>query len=413
MTSSTALPEKIVILGAGHAGGSLAAFLRQFGHAGPVTLIGDEPYAPYQRPPLSKAWLAGTSNLENVLLRPEAWYASNDVDMRLSRRCVRIDRANRTVHLDNGDTIDYDAAIIATGARPRVLSLPGETLKNVFVLRSIDDADAIKNAITPGVRVALIGAGYIGLEVAASAVKAGAEAIVLEREPRCVARVACPAISEFLENYHRGQGVTFHVDAFVSGFAGEDAVEGVLLESGEQIPCDVAIVGAGVVPNDEIARDAGVDCSNGVEVDEDARSSDPHVFAIGDVSYRPLQDYDRRGRLESVPNALEQARRVASILTARKPPPAETPWFWSDQFDLKIQIAGLLLDADKQIVRGSKENAKFSVFHLKGDVVRAVESINAPPEFMMGRKWIAARTRIDPSRLADVSVPIKEVIKDA
>ena len=410
MTPDPSLPQSVVIIGAGHAGGSVAAQLRQAGFAGSITLIGEEPVVPYQRPPLSKAWLAGTSNLDHVILRPGEWYREADVDLRLDTIVTGIDRAARRVALSGGETISYDALIIATGARPRVLGIPGEDLAGVLSLRTLADAEALKAAMIPGKTIALIGAGYIGLEVAASARKAGLKAIIIEREARSAARVASETMSGFLERYHGDHGVDFIFNAAASGFAGTDTVTAVELADGRSIPCDLVLVGAGVVPNDELAREAGLECGNGIIVDGEARTSDPAIFAIGDVSYRPLELYNTQFRLESVPNALEQARCVAHVLSSTPPHAPEVPWFWSDQYDLKIQLAGLPLDATSQLVRGDPASGKFAVFHMRGNRVRAVEAVNAPPEFMFGRKLIAAGTPVDLERLADVSVSMKQVV---
>lgn len=410
MTQPANVPQNIVIIGAGHAGGTVAAQLRQDGFAGAITLVGEEPVVPYQRPPLSKAWLAGTSSLDHVILRPLEWYGENQVDLRLDTRVASIDRAGRTIALTSGETLPYDALIIATGARPRRLGVPGEDQDGVQALRTLADAEALKAAMLPGKSIVLIGAGYIGLEVAASARKAGMKAIVVEREARSVARVACETMSAFLENYHTGHGVEFIVNAAARGFAGEGAVSAVELADGRVIPCDLVLVGAGVVPNDELAREAGLACGNGIVVDYEARTSDPAIFAIGDVAYRPLDLYNTQFRLESVPNALEQARCVAFVLTGKAPHAPEVPWFWSDQYDLKIQLAGLPLDATSQVVRGDLAAGKFAVFHMKGDVVRAVEAVNAPPEFMFGRKLIASGAPVDLDRLADASVSMKQVV---
>jgi 3-phenylpropionate/trans-cinnamate dioxygenase ferredoxin reductase component len=409
MTQPVNAPQNVVIIGAGHAGGAVAAQLRQDGFAGAITLVGDEPVVPYQRPPLSKAWLAGTSSLDHVVLRPAEWYGENHVDLRLETRVAGIDREARKVALAGGETLPYDALIIATGARPRQLGVPGEDLAGVQALRTLADAEALKAAMLPGRTIVLIGAGYIGLEVAASARKAGMKAIVVEREARSVARVACETMSAFLEDYHARHGVEFIFKAAAKGFAGSGGVTAVELADGRLLACDLVLVGAGVVPNDELAREAGLACGNGIVVDYEARTSDPAIFAIGDVAYRPLDLYNTQFRLESVPNALEQARCVAHVLSGKPVPAPEVPWFWSDQYDLKIQLAGLALDATSQIVRGDPATGKFAVFHMKGDAVRAVEAVNAPPEFMFGRKLIALGTPVDTGRLADISVSMKQV----
>jgi 3-phenylpropionate/trans-cinnamate dioxygenase ferredoxin reductase subunit len=400
----------VVIVGAGHAGGSVAAFLRQYGHQGRIVLIGDEPLLPYQRPPLSKAWLKGEADADSLSLKPADWYAANNVMLRLGGVAERINRSEKTVTLASGEVIPYDYLVLATGARARELPIPGSDLAGVLALRTAADAELLKNALGPDKRLAVVGGGYVGLEAAASARALGSHAMVIERESRVLARVACETLSHFFQDYHGKHGVAFELNAGVAAFEGQDGhVTGVRFADGRIVACDVALVGVGAVPNDELAKNAGLPAGNGVVVDLEARTDDPSIFAIGDVAHRPLPLYDRQFRLESVPNALEQAKQAASAILGRPAPPSETPWFWSDQYDLKLQIAGLPFDADRQVVRGDVAAAKFAVFHLKGDLVQAVEAVNAPPEFMAGKQLIAKRTPVDADKLADLSVSMKEV----
>ncbi len=404
---------RILILGAGHAGGTAAALLRQLGWSGPVTLLGEEPVAPYQRPPLSKAWLKGEADANSLALRPESFYAEHRIDLRLGVRAERIVRseAGGEVQLADGEALSYDKLILATGSRARRIPLPGLELDGVLELRTAADADRLKAALRPGARLAVVGGGYIGLEAAASARALGAEAVVIELQPRLLARVAHEALSAFVHDYHRSRGVTFELAAGVAALEGEDGhVAAVRLVDGRRIACDVALIGVGAVPNQELAVDAGLVCDNGVVVDLAARTSDPCVYAIGDCTRRPLPLYGCTGRLESVPNALEQAKQAVADLCGTRPPTSETPWFWSDQFDLKLQIAGLPLDAVRTIVRGEPSTARFAVFHLNAqDQVQAVEAINAVPEFMAGRQLIGSRRPVQPAKLADISVSMKEV----
>lgn len=400
----------VVIVGAGHAGGSVAAFLRQYGHEGRIVLIGDEPLLPYQRPPLSKAWLKGEADADSLSLKPADWYAENNVMLRLGGVAERINRSEKTVTLASGEVIPYDFLVLATGARARELPIPGSELAGVLALRTAADAELLKNALGPDKRLAVVGGGYVGLEAAASARALGSHAMVIERESRVLARVACETLSHFFQGYHGKHGVAFELNAGVAAFEGQDGhVTGVRFADGRVVACDVVLVGVGAVPNDELAKGAGLSTVNGVVVDLEARTDDPSIFAIGDVSHRPLPLYDRQFRLESVPNALEQAKQAASAILGRPGPLPETPWFWSDQYDLKLQIAGLPFDADRQVVRGDVAAAKFAVFHLKGDLVQAVEAVNAPPEFMAGKQLIAKRTPVDVNKLADPSVSMKEV----
>jgi 3-phenylpropionate/trans-cinnamate dioxygenase ferredoxin reductase subunit len=400
----------VVIVGGGHAGGSAAAFLRQFDYDGAITIIGEEPIAPYQRPPLSKAWLKGEADAESLALKSEDFYTENHIDLRLATEAVSIDRVAKTVALEGGETVPYEILIIATGARARRLELPGAELEGVQVLRSAADAEMLKLALGPSKRLAVIGGGYIGLEAAASGRALGAEAVVIEAQPRILARSHCELLSDFFTAYHRARGVTFELGAVIEGFVGEGGhVTGVKLADGRVIACDDVVVGIGVVPNDELAREAGLECSNGVVVDLEARTADPAIFAIGDVTQRPLPLYARSHRLESVANALEQAKQAAAAIAGRPAPPHEVTWNWSDQYDIKLQLAGLPFDADEILVRGEPATNSFAVFHLKGDVIRAVEAINAPAEFMAGKQLIGSQKRIDRAKLADRAVSMKLV----
>ena len=407
MTSADA---HVVIVGAGHAGGTLAALLRQYGLAGEITLVGEEPIPPYQRPPLSKAWLKGEADAESLALKPLEFYAGNQIDFRPSVRGVSIDRARKVLDLSDGSELAYDILVLATGARPIRLPIPGADLGGILELRTAADAEALKAALGPGRTMAVVGGGYIGLEAAASARALGADAVVLEREPRILARVAGDVLSNFFRQVHEGHGVRFLTGASVTGFRGEGGkVTGVELADGRVIDCDLALVGVGAVPNQELAQEAGLAVNRGVVVDLEARTSDPAIFAIGDVTLRPMPIYGRDFRMESVPNALEQAKQVACAITGRPAPAGETPWQWSDQYDIKLQIAGYNFDSDQSLVRGDPASGHFAIFHLKGDQVQAVEAINSPPEFMMGRQLIGSRRPVDKQRLADTSVSMKEV----
>lgn len=402
---------KVLILGAGHAGGTAAALLRQYGHKGQITLVGEEPFAPYQRPPLSKAWLKGEADPESLALKPVEFYAEQGIDFRPGVRGLRLKRSETTVLLSDGSRLPYDVLVLATGARAIPLRIPGAGLEGVMFLRTAADAERLKAAVGPGRRLAVVGGGYIGLEVAASGRTLGAEVVVLEREARLLARVACPALSNFFRGYHERQGVAFELGCSVTAFEGEGGkVVGVRLADGRVVPCDVVVVGVGAAPNDEIAAEAGLATARGVMVDLDARSvTDPMVFAIGDVSHRPMPIYDRNFRMESVPNALEQAKQTASAITGRPRPAGECPWQWSDQYDLKLQIGGYPFDADQVLLRGDPASGRFAVFHLNGDQVQAVEAINSPPEFMIGKKLILSRRPVNKAKLADPSVSMKKV----
>jgi 3-phenylpropionate/trans-cinnamate dioxygenase ferredoxin reductase component len=401
---------RVVIAGAGHAGGSAAAFLRQMAFPGDIVIIGQEPLPPYQRPPLSKAWLKGEADAAALALKPAAFYPDANIDLRLNATVTAIDRAARTVTTDTGEIIPYDHLILATGARARRLPIPGMQLGNVLELRTAADADKLKAALGPGKRLAVIGGGYIGLEAAASARALGADATVIEREPRVLARVACEILSDFFQSFHRAQGVTIELNAGVEALVGDGTISGVRLSDGRLVPCDAALVGVGAVPNEELAKDSGLACEGGIVVDLAARTEDPSIYAIGDCAHRPLPLYGRMMRLESVPNALEQARQAASDICGKPPPIPEVPWFWSDQYDLRLQIAGIPFDTAEIVVRGDVAGGRFALFHLTADgTVQAVEAVNASTEFMGGRRIIQRRKKLARERIADMAVSMQEL----
>jgi 3-phenylpropionate/trans-cinnamate dioxygenase ferredoxin reductase subunit len=397
---------KVLIIGAGHAGGTAAALLRQYGHEGPIVLTGEEPEPPYQRPPLSKAWLKGEADLEALLLRPEDFYAGQGIELRLGVTAAAIDAAAKTVTFADGLVEPYDALILATGSTARKLTIPGADRPDLLELRTLADAERLKAALGPGRQLAVVGGGYVGLEAAASARALGADAVIIERMDRVLARVASEPLSDFFTRYHRAHGVQVLTSAEVTAF--EDG--GVRLADGRLIEADAILVGVGAAACDQLAATAGLTCEAGVVVDESAQTSDPAIWAIGDVTFRPIPVHGGlRQRLESVPNALEQAKQAAAAITGRPAPTPEVPWFWSDQYDVKLQIAGLPQGADRQVLRGDPDKAAFAVFHLTRDRIVCVEAVNAPAEFMAGRQMIGRETPVNAGRLADPSVTMKAV----
>ncbi|WP_292132143.1 FAD-dependent oxidoreductase [Brevundimonas sp.] len=401
-----ALMTKVLIIGAGHAGGSVAAFLRQYGHKGPIVLAGQEDAPPYQRPPLSKAWLKGEADLDALLLRPLSFYAEQDIDFRPGVEAVSVEPSARRVVFHDGSEETYDVLVLATGATARKLPVPGGDHPDLLELRTLHDAERLKGVLGPGRRLAVVGGGYVGLEAAASARALGAEVVVIERAPRVLARVASQTLSDFFTERHRAHGVEILAGAEVTAIARD----GVALADGATIQADAVLIGVGAVASDGLARSAGLLCDDGVVVDEQARTSDPAVFAVGDMTRRPIPVHGGvHHRLESVPNALEQAKQAAAAIVGRPGPAPEVPWFWSDQYEFKLQIAGLPFDADRQVVRGDPSAGAFAVFHLAGDKLVCVEAVSAPPEFMAGKKLIAAAAPVDAAKLADVSVSMKAV----
>ncbi len=403
---------RIVIVGAGHAGGTVAALLRQHGHEGPIELIGQEPVAPYQRPPLSKAYLKGEAGIEDLKLRPDSFYAEQGIALRLGLQAEAVDRVGKRVRLGDGSHAAYDILVLATGSANRKLDLPGAEPGDLLELRSLADAERLKQALGPGRRLAVVGGGYVGLEAAAAARSMGAEVTVIELAPRVLARVACEELSGFFAAYHRSRGVEIltgvQVDAVERSGAGPQALR---LSDGRRIPCDAVLVGVGARACADLADGCGLECEFGVVVDATGRTSDPAVYAIGDVTFRPMPHYgDRHHRLESVPGVLDQARQAVAAILGQTPPPHEVPWFWSDQYDLKLQIAGVPFEADRRVIRGDMGAARFSIFHLAADRIAAVEAVNCPPDFMAGRQLIAQARRVDAEKLADPRVSMREVL---
>jgi 3-phenylpropionate/trans-cinnamate dioxygenase ferredoxin reductase subunit len=399
--------QRVVIVGAGQAGVQAAATLRSEGYEGALTLVGEESYPPYQRPPLSKAYLSGDFVRERLFLKPDSFYAETACDLRVGVTALRIDRAAKTVSLSAGGSVPYDRLLLTTGARVRTLPVQGAELAGVYYLRGIDDVDRLRPELKAGSRLIVVGAGYIGLEVAAVAAKHGLQVTVLEAADRVMVRAASPQLSAFYEKEHRAHGVAFRFGRVAQAFEGTDRVEAVRID-GERVPADFVLVGVGIVPNCEIAQEAGLACDNGIVVDEYAATSDPDIFAAGDCTNHPTFA-GGRVRLESVHNAIEQAKHAALAMLGKGTPYSEAPWFWSDQYDLKLQIAGLARAGDVTVMRGTPESRKFSVFHLRDGVVAAVEAVNAAPDYIVGRRLIAARAIIAPERLADLSVPVKSL----
>ena len=404
------MTDHIVILGAGHAGGQTAVSLRQRKFPGRITIIGEEPYPPYQRPPLSKKYLAGECDAERLFLRQEKFYADHDVELRLSARVDAIDRTAGQLVLANGESVSYDRLVVATGSRVRRLDLPGSDLAGIHYLRSIRDVDEIRKQFSPGARLAVIGAGYIGLEVAAVAATRGLFVTVLETADRVMSRVVSPVVSKFFEKIHREAGVDIRCGIRPgAGFAGDEKLEAIRADDGTLLPADIAIIGVGIAPNVELAETAGLECDNGILVDEFCRTSDPRILAVGDCTNHPNSLLGRRLRLESVHNAQEQAKTAAATICGILEPYAQVPWFWSDQYDLKLQIAGLTEGYDEVVLRGDPDERAFAAFYLRDSRLIAVDAINSAREFMLSKKLIAIGARFDPEILADPEIAFKDM----
>lgn len=399
-----------VIVGAGQAASQAVDSLRREGFTGRMLLVGDEPELPYQRPPLSKKFLAGELDRERVYVRPRSFYEQNHCELLLGRRATGLDRVGHTLTLDDGTHLHYDKLLLATGSRPRLLRIPGAELGGVHYLRSLADVDAIRAEATAGKRAVIVGAGYVGLECAATCVKLGLEVTVLEMEDRVMSRVVAPEMSVFYTAEHVAHGVRILCNTLVSAFEGTGRVGAVVCRDGSRHPADLVIVGIGIVPNQELAQQAGIACDNGIAVDDRCRTSDPCVFAIGDCCSHPSHRYGRRIRLESVDNAFEQAKTAAANLCGKDVVHDKVPWFWSDQFDLKLQIVGLSQDYDQVVLRGDPAAKAFSCCYLRAGELVAVDAVNDARSFMGAKKLIAERAHPDPARLADLTVPIKESV---
>lgn len=401
------MADPFVIIGGGQAAAQAVAGLRQEGHEGPVMLIGEEPYLPYQRPPLSKKFLAGELERDRLLIRPEAFYEG--VERRLGVRAETIDRRAKRVTLSDGSEVSYRKLLLATGSRVRTLSVPGVDLERVHYLRTIGDVEAIRADLQGARRLVVVGGGYIGLEAAAVCLKLGLEVTVLEMEDRVMSRVTAPVMSEFFEAVHAAEGVNIRTGVQVAAIEGGGCAERVVSAGGEAFPAEVVVIGAGIMPNQELAAEAGLPCDDGIVVDACGRTEDPDIFAAGDCTRHPNAVLGRPVRLESVQNAIDQSKVAAAAMCGRLSPYEDVPWFWSDQYDLKLQIAGLSQGHDGFVVRGAPEGRRFSVFYLKGGRVIAVDSVNAPADHLVGRKLVGARAEVPPERLADTSIPVKEL----
>ena len=397
----------VVIVGAGQAGGEAASELRKLGFAGRILILGEEAQPPYKRPPLSKAYLAGTVQESGLYVMQTAQLEKVNIEFRGNARVTRIDRASKTLHLADGSTQAYDKLVLATGGRARTLPVPGADAPNVYVLRTIADVEKIKAHCQAGKRAVIVGGGFIGLEGAAVMVKLGLKVTLLEGLPRVLARVTVPQVSEFFERAHREAGVDLRTGAQLAGFEGSP-VTAVKLADGTRIECDFVVVGIGLIANTEVAQEAGLVVDNGIVVDEFARTSDPEIVAAGDCTNHPSEFLGGRVRLESVQNAMEQGRIAARTLFGKNEPYRTVPWFWSDQYDLKLQMVGLSNAHDQLVVRGDPATQRnFAVFYLKDGKLIAADTVSRPQDFMFAKKLVAEGARIDPAQLADESVALK------
>lgn len=403
--------QRLVIVGASYAGVQLAATAREIGFAEPIVIVGDELHAPYQRPPLSKGLLTGKTSIDQLSLRGPDFFAQNDIELLLGRRAETMDAGARIVTLDDGATLDYGWLALATGARCRPVSIPGSGLEGVFNLRTLDDALKVADAADRAQRACVIGGGFIGLEVASALRSRGIEVTVIEAQPRLLMRGFPPGMSAYVEHAHKTHGTQVLTGRGVRALhADKGRVASLELDDGTRIDCELVVMGIGVLPNAEIAQRAGIAVDNGIVVDMLGRTSAPRVLAMGDVANMALPaapGTPQRIRLESIQAANDGAKAAASLLVEREQPSTGVPWFWSDQFDLKFQMAGLPLPSDEAVLRGDMSTDRFSVFYLRDGALVAAHSVNKPAEHMQSRKLIAARARFTPNQLADESFDLK------
>jgi 3-phenylpropionate/trans-cinnamate dioxygenase ferredoxin reductase subunit len=400
----------VVVVGASHAAVQAVDTLHREGQGRPIVLVGEEPYLPYNRPPLSKKYFSGEMDRERLLLRTGHFYEQANVEVRLGVRVTAVDRTDRRLRLSDGEELQYEYLLLCVGSRNRVLNVPGADLRGVHYLRTIADVDGIRDSLTGARRLVVVGAGYIGLEAAASARHLGLDVTVLEMADRPMNRVVAPEMSAFYLKRHTAAGVQVHCQMSVTALAGSpDGRVRAVLCGDREYPADLVIVGVGIQPETTLAAACGLRCENGIWVDEYGQTSDSHVYAAGDCTYHPSVRYGRRVRLESVDNAVEQARTAASNICGKSMRHEHVPWFWSDQYDLKLQIAGLSQGYEQTVLRGNPDSGKFALYYLAQGELLSVDAVNSPKDFMTARKWIAERKRPDTAKLADPLVDLKSI----
>lgn len=403
------MTHSIIIVGSSHAAAQTSVSLRQGGWEGDITVIGEETVLPYHRPPLSKDFLSGQKDIDEILIRPAESYSSASITMRLGERVGAIDRKSKTILTDAGHELSYDKLVLATGARVRKLPVAGEGLEGVYYLRDTADVLRIKEHASRARSAVIIGGGYIGLETAASLRKQGLEVTVLEAMPRVLQRVTAPQLSKFYKRVHSEEGVTILENVIASEVKKDGEGLCVLTACDKALSADFVIIGIGVIPNIELAEAAGLKLGNGIAVNEFCQTSDPDIYAAGDVTWHYNPIYGTHVRLESVPNATEQGKVIAAHINGAPKPYHSLPWFWSDQFDLKLQIAGLSNGFDDVVIRGDIETGRsFAAYYFKGAQFIAVDAVNAPRDFMFGKMSLTKGVNLDKVKLADLEIGLKE-----
>ena len=401
-----------VIVGAGQAGAQCAASLRQNGYEGEILLIGAETEAPYERPPLSKGYLAGKTDREKLLLRGADFYAERDITLRTGVTVTQIDPDRKLITLDSSNQISFDQLVLATGTAARPLPVPGGDMAGVHLLRSLADVDGIRRDLDRAQNVIIIGGGYIGLEAAAVTAQLGLKPVIIEMQDRLLARTSAPEIAAFYKSLHEESGVDIKLGVGVSEVRGTDRVEQVILSDGSSLDADVIIAGIGVVPCTALAEQAGLTVDNGIVVDEFCRTSTADIWAIGDCTLHPSAHLGRSIRLESVPNAIGQGKTAAADICGSATPYDELPWFWSDQYDLRLQIAGIAEANHTNVLRGDPASKSFSVLWMDGDVMTACESVNRPKDFLQAKKLISGKVHLRVDELQDIEIPLKTLSAD-
>ena len=402
--------NNLVIIGTGQSAAQCALTLRRNMFKDNITMIGEEKHLPYQRPPLSKEFLSGEVSIERVFMKSKEFFDQNDVAIFTSTPVISIDRNKKILSLSNQEDLTYNKLVIATGSRVRKLNVEGSSLKNISYLRSIEDANRLKEYFKFGKKLVIVGAGYVGLEVAATAVKKGINVTLIEMENRIMSRTVDPVISKYFDSLHRQNGVEIFLEAALEKFEGKDAVERVICSNGQIIEADGVLIGVGILPNQELAESAGLNCNNGILVDEFGRTEDTSIFACGDCTNHPNAYLNKNLRLESVHNALEQAKTVAMSLLGKQEKYNQVPWFWSDQYDKKLQIVGFSDDHDELVIRGSIEEDNFMLFFLKEGKLIAVNAVNNPKEFLICKKLVANKQKISSDAISNQSVDLKELL---
>jgi 3-phenylpropionate/trans-cinnamate dioxygenase ferredoxin reductase subunit len=406
-----ATDENFVIIGAGQAAGRAAEAMRTQGFDGCVTIVGDEAYPPYERPALSKQVLIGEDEPDSTYVHQPAYYNEHQIKLKLGVSAKAIDRATKSVSLSDGTTLDYTKLLITTGSQLRRLSLPGSDLAGIYYLRGIDDSLAIRAALSTDAKVAVVGGGYIGLEVAAAARKRNCQVTVIEMMDQLIGRAAAPEIGTIFEAIHRGHGVDIRTSTTVTGFEGDGHVSRVLCGDSEPVDADIVIIGIGILPNDDLASAVGLATDNGIVVDEHGRTEDPDIYAAGDVTNHPNAILGRRIRLESWQNAQNQAITAAKAMCGVEETYAQVPWFWSDQYDVNLQIVGMPEAWSEVVIRGDTGALTFTAFYLQDGCVVGANAINSPRDIPIARQMIQRGAKIDAAALADPETSLRKLLK--